>query len=369
MRILKFWLLSGFFLLAASLSGLDLGIAESDLRIEQTIEGGYYLYIRKKPDVASVMLVESTKDPSKKWDNYAYRSLQYNAENGDEKRKLNGQFIELKDSYSLIDSSPVEDAEFGSAFKIFIPYVLVYGYPFTRYGEVQVMDGTFLSVRAFEKEFGDYDGSFQDNPFVIRVSQKPLSGPPEGNYMPETVRTYTKMAKDTEGKTWYSSGEEDVLDTLRKVLSEQKGSDLDLVLVLDATNSMANDAPFVRNGLVPLILEYSESKKPLRVALVQYRDYLEEFLYKVSPFTSDLDQIKKNIDRYRPMGGRDIPEAVNEALYAALNEVNWISKNRLIILVGDAPPHPIPRGYINASMVEEKAKEKAVKIHTIILPQ
>lgn len=347
----------------------DLAVTVQDLRIEQSLEGGYYLYVRQKPDIKSVLLVESTRDPTGKLDNYAYRNPVWHAENGDEKRILDGKFLNSKDNWALIDSTPVDDKAFGKAFRIFIPWVLVYGYPYTRFGQIQVLDGTYLSVRAFEKPYADYAGAFADNPFEIKVTQKPLAGPPEGNFMAETVKTYKDIAEKTKGELWYSKGEEDILKTLDKILAEQSGRDLELVLVLDATNSMQNDAPFVRNGVMPLIQSHVARHSHVSMGIVQYRDYLEEFLYKTQPFTSDLAVIQRALDRYQPAGGRDIPEAVNEALYAALGEYLWGADSRIIVLVGDAPPHPMPRGSVTASMVENKAKELGVTIHSIILPQ
>jgi len=40
-----------------------------------------------------------------------------------------------------------------------------------------------------------------------------------------------------------------------------------------------------------------------------------------------------------------------------------------VVLVGDAPPHPMPRGSITPEMVQDEAARNGVQIHTIILPQ
>jgi hypothetical protein len=75
------------------------------------------------------------------------------------------------------------------------------------------------------------------------------------------------------------------------------------------------------------------------------------------------------IDSVSVAGGRDLPEAVYEALYGAEISYQWTAPERLIILVGDAPPHPRPRGKVTSDMVFAAAKEKGIKITTIILPQ
>jgi len=71
-------------LIAVSVSALDLGIGKDDVCIIQSPEGGYHLYIRKKADIQSVLLTETTRDPSQRSDNYAYRAPAWNAVNGDE---------------------------------------------------------------------------------------------------------------------------------------------------------------------------------------------------------------------------------------------------------------------------------------------
>ena len=54
-------------------------------------KGGYHLYVKKMPGVNSILLTETTKDPSGINDNYAYRALEYNNINGDEIRYLDGK--------------------------------------------------------------------------------------------------------------------------------------------------------------------------------------------------------------------------------------------------------------------------------------
>ena len=164
-----------FFVSIFALNALDLGISEGDTYVLQNPEGGYDLYIRKKPDIASVLITETTKDEKNEEANYAFRSPSYNAVNGNEKRLLNGEFLPPESKlYSLIDSTPEENKYFGQAFHIWIPYIIEFGYAWTRHGEVQVLDGTFLNLRTFEKPYADYTGSYAENPFLLRVTQEPV---------------------------------------------------------------------------------------------------------------------------------------------------------------------------------------------------
>ncbi|AEJ60461.1 hypothetical protein Spith_0174 [Spirochaeta thermophila DSM 6578] len=352
-----------------ALGGLDLSLSPDDLLVEQALEGGYHLWIRKKPDIASVLLTESTEDPARKVASYAFRTTEYNPVNGDERRILDGEFLDTSRGYHLVDSTPESHPVFGEAFHIFIPYVVIYGYPWSRSGELLVVDGTYLNVRTFEKPYADYTGAFQDNPFILRVIQKPFEGPPEENYMPAAVESFTRLAEESRTPLLYSTGQEDVLKRIEEVLSEREGDTLDLVVVLDTTQSMEDDIPYVKRELGPLVRRVCAPYRSVRIGVVLYKDYMEEYLNKVIPFESDMGEFQRLVQGIRVSGGRDLPEAVHEALYAALVRFDWQAEDRKIILVGDAPPHPRPRGAVTEEMVRREAERKKVRIYPVLLPQ
>ena len=355
---------------SAFVAAQDLRLAPDDLRITQSLEGGYELWVRKLPDMESVLLTESTRDPDGELAVYAYRNPEYHPLNGDEQRMLNGEFLDSEYArYSLIDSTPEEHPELGQAFRIFIPYVVEYGYPWTRSGEVQVLDGTFLNIRTFPLPYASYEGGFVDNPYRLTVTQAPTEGPPEGNFMDETVDEFTSIADLTDGIVALSPGEDDIAQRIAAAIDENPPGSLELVLVIDTTESMKDDVPFLQSQLIPLLEERLDRFPSIRVGLVYYRDYLEEYLTRTVSFRDSLVFLQAAMNRIRVSGGRDIPEAVYEGLHAGLVGYEWTADNRMIILIGDAPPHPRPRGDITAELVFEEARTRQVKIHTIILPQ
>ena len=65
------------------LAGIDLTVSAEDVYGEYKDDGGIHLYIRKKNDINSILLTESTKDPEKKAHVYALRASSYNPVNGD----------------------------------------------------------------------------------------------------------------------------------------------------------------------------------------------------------------------------------------------------------------------------------------------
>ncbi|MDR2900436.1 MAG: hypothetical protein LBV20_02800 [Treponema sp.] len=354
-------------LLAAAVFAQDLTITVSDIRIEQGVDGGFHLFIRKKPGIGSVLLTESTKDPALQADNFAYRSPDWNRFNGDEIRFLNGEPLPQNNPlYSLIDSTTEADAVFGQAFHIYIPYILEYGYPWSRQGEVYVHDGTFFNIRSFALPMGNYEGAFKDNPYELKITQKPLAGPPEGNFMGDTVEAFTEIAY---GTPIYSTGADDVVDKIAGILDQFRGKSVDIVLCLDTTESMENDIDPVRRRLIPEMQKIVTEYYSFRIGMVLYKDYFDDYINKPIPFTNNFAVFQNNLNAIRVSGGRDIPETVYEALHQAAVFFPWAADEKIIILIGDAPPHARPRGKITREMVENEVALRQLKVLPIILPQ
>ncbi len=348
-----------------------MALSPEDVRIEQSLEGGYVLTIRKKSGMQSVLVTESTEDPDRSLASYALRSPEAPTAgiNDDERRLLEGEFVDPDgELHFLADSTAEPDDEFGEAFHVFVPYVVVYGYPWTRNGEVMVLDGAYLSIRAFEKRFADYTGAFKDNPFVLKVEQRPVAGPPEGNFMDDAVSDFEEIADESDGEVAYAATNEDLAREIDRVLDRARSRTVDLVVALDTTESMEDNVPALRTDLVPLLRRKLGSVDRLRVGLVYYRDYMEEYLTRTVDFHDDLDFLQRALDGIRVAGGRDIPEAVHEALHAGINGFSWEAEDKIVILIGDAPAHPRPRGSISKEMVYAQAKEQGIQINTIILP-
>lgn len=356
-------------------------------------KNGFDLYVRKKDSIKSVMLVETTKDPEGKEPNYAYRAATWNAVNGDEIRYLNGRELNSQSAkYSLISSTVTRHAKLGECFHIYIPEVLHYGYPWTRHGTVSITKGTFINIRTFEKPYGDYTGRYMDNAFMFDFGKAPEKKPePEPEVIPEPVpepevvltddynsvaaEKFAEIAKD--GVIYYSKPEKLTEDLLKAV--EDMGTGVaDVVFAIDTTGSMKDDLEKLKAEWVPALLEQVKKFKDIRLGLLFYRDYNDSYNYKGLPvkyfdFTRNTNQFTKNLNTVRIRGneGGDIPEAVYEALYAGLNFYSWRKGAvKKIILIGDAEPHPKPRGpkKITQEKVMQMAKEKDVTLDCIIVP-
>ncbi|MDR0300949.1 MAG: VWA domain-containing protein [Treponema sp.] len=353
-----------------SLYAQDLSIGQGDLLLELRPDGGFHLFIKKKPDVSSVLLTETTRDPAMQSDNYAYRAGEWNPINGNEVRLLNGLPIPRESRiYSLVSSTVVNHPRLGPSFHIYIPFVLYYGYETGRHGEVYLTDGTFLNVRTFALPYADYRGGFRDNPFVLEAKQEPPASGPKEDYIPETLSAFTEIAKSGGGEVIYSKDTDDVVDLIKTILDKEKGKALDIVICIDTTNSMKKYIDPLRAKLVPGLESFLKNFPSFRIGMVLFKDYYDAYLTRIIPFTADFAHFQRDLNAIRVGGGGDIPEAVYEALYDGATKLSWEAESRIMVLIGDAPPHPKPRGKITKEMSENAAKEKNIKVHAILLPQ
>ncbi len=365
----------------------ELAVNQEDLLLvpdyaEDKTVRGVNLFIRKKENIQSVMLVETTKDPEGKSDNYAFRALEFNEINGNEIRLLDGKVLKSEYSkYTLISSTPVTNSKLGECFQIYIPKTMVYGYPWGRNGTVSIGRGTFINIRSFSKKYGDYTGNFQDNPFMFDfvdpvVEEKVII---TDEYNPEAAETFLQIATFGKGRLTYSKGPDSITKDLIRSLDEIKSAPVaDVVFAVDTTGSMNDDMDVLKKEWIPELIKQFAEFKDLQVGLLFYRDYNDDYHFKGLPvkpfaFTKDLTLFTKNLNsvRIRGMEGGDKPEAVYEALYASMTYFEWREDSvKKVILVGDAEPHSKPRGSkrISQEMVAALSEEKNITLDCIILP-
>lgn len=121
---------------------------------------------------------------------------------------------------------------------------------------------------------------------------------------------------------------------------------VDLVFLLDATGSMADEIDHIKQtvGSIAQRIEQLPGSSAPRFALVAYRDRGDDYVTRQWDFTSDIGQFSANLATVKAGGGGDIPESVNAGLHDAIHLQGWADNStgrhlRMIVLVGDAPPH------------------------------
>ena len=118
---------------------------------------------------------------------------------------------------------------------------------------------------------------------------------------------------------------------------------LDLVFCVDLTGSMGGLIASARAHIGRILDALrAELKDDLRVGLVGYRDHSDgPKLLQVESLTTDVETVRKEINDAKVDGGGDAPEAVFAGLVKCL-ELPWAQGSyRVVILIGDAPPHSV----------------------------
>ena len=124
----------------------------------------------------------------------------------------------------------------------------------------------------------------------------------------------------------------------------EASDDVDVMFVFDATGSMGDELRYLQAEMKDVIARAKEATGGLaiRTGAVVYRDHLyDEYLTRISRLTDDITTTQTFIDKQEANGGGDYPEAVPEALMAALNSAGWNenARARIAFLILDAPCH------------------------------
>ncbi len=159
---------------------------------------------------------------------------------------------------------------------------------------------------------------------------------------------------------------------MTKPLGDSTGA-LDLIFCIDVTSSMEDDIASAKAAASNVVATIAAKNSDYRVALIAYRDWNDTQGYAMFhdfPFSSDREQIIGNINSLSVGGGDDEPEAVYEALMRAIAAETvggWRSNvNKVVILMGDAPPHiPSRQGYTAATVAKAAEDADPVVIHAI----
>lgn len=116
---------------------------------------------------------------------------------------------------------------------------------------------------------------------------------------------------------------------------------LDLVLVIDTTESMQFVIDEVKEHATALVRAIQRMVPTSRVGVVVYRDQGDEYVTKWSDLSFKTDKLTSFISTITASGGGDWEEAVLDGVDAAIKELSWRKKSKkIIILIGGSPPHP-----------------------------
>lgn len=139
-------------------------------------------------------------------------------------------------------------------------------------------------------------------------------------------------------------GQKSALEVQLDTRAAEPRARLDLVFLIDATGSMADEIDKLKATLRAITSQLSglPSRPDLCLGLVAYRDKGDAFLVRSHDFTDDVDGFLHGaLNPLTAGGGGDYPEAMNEALHETVHNLSWRGEGvtRLVVLLADAPPH------------------------------
>lgn len=120
----------------------------------------------------------------------------------------------------------------------------------------------------------------------------------------------------------------------------------DIMFVVDATGSMGDEIEYLKTELSDVISRTANTYANINIRLssVFYRDNNDQYLTRVTPFTTNISQVSNFVNQQSAGGGGDFEEAVEAGLSEALNQ-QWSTeaRARILFLILDAPPHYTPQ--------------------------
>lgn len=118
---------------------------------------------------------------------------------------------------------------------------------------------------------------------------------------------------------------------------------LQVAFIVDSTGSMQRAIDAVRDAVSDITAILGGISPKLELGLVHYKDVgdMGEPGDVLVPLNKDPKKVRDRLAKLSAGGGGDVPEKVDAGLAAALGkEMGWKKEaNRLLLVIGDAPPH------------------------------
>ena len=156
----------------------------------------------------------------------------------------------------------------------------------------------------------------------------------------------------------------------RDVIAPLGAKRVEVVFVLDTTGSMSGliNAAQEKIWSIASTLAQAQQAPEISMGLIAYRDRGDAYVTQVIDLNRDLDSMYAKLMDFAADGGGDGPEAVNEALEAAMHRMSWSqdqSTYKVVFLVGDAPPHMDYQDDVKYPQVVAAAAAKGIVVNTI----
>ncbi len=177
--------------------------------------------------------------------------------------------------------------------------------------------------------------------------------------------------RSSEACTIRLSREVDPADpTASEAVSQRGERPAEVVFVLDTTGSMSGLIEGAKQKIwrIASALAQSQTQSGVRIGLIAYRDRGDVYVTRRFDLSSDIDSVYAMLLSLAADGGGDHPEAVNQALREAVDEMSWSDGPgvyRAIFLVGDAPPQLRYAQDVSYPVSVARARERGIFVNAI----
>lgn len=143
-----------------------------------------------------------------------------------------------------------------------------------------------------------------------------------------------------------------VSSALMEKAMDLRDAGLQVAFVVDSTGSMQRAIDAVRDAIGEIAIVLGGIAPKLEIGLVHYKDFgdMGDAAAVLLPLSKNMKLVREKLGKLLASGGGDVPERVEKGLACALGkEMGWDKdKNRMLVVVGDAPPHPDARAELVA---------------------
>lgn len=172
-----------------------------------------------------------------------------------------------------------------------------------------------------------------------------------------------------EARTVFTRGQKSAVEVRLDAAPAPARAQLDLVFLIDATGSMADEIDKLKATLRTITAEVASlpSRPDICLGLVAYRDRGDAFLVRSHDLSNDVGSfLQQALYPLRAAGGGDYAEAMNEGLHEAVHELSWRGSGttRMVVLLADAPPH-VDRGGVQYDETMLAALGKGIQVFSV----
>ena len=158
-----------------------------------------------------------------------------------------------------------------------------------------------------------------------------------------TENSFSLLANLTGGYYSTTPSADSLTDVIISLIDSFATEDSDVMFLIDKTGSMWDDIIAVQSGLTSIIAALPSN---CRLGLASYGDLVNDSVwgtsgndwYDFEDLTLNHSNIQLLVNSLSTTGGGDIPESVFDGLYRTIGNASWQAGNKLLIVIGDAPP-------------------------------